>query len=374
MLQRIAAISYKEFVQIRRDKMTFTMLIGITVMYLMLFGFAINPDPKHLPTLLVAERPDEFSRLLSAGLIQSGYFDIRATTLTPRQASLALQTSQAMMVIQIPESASRDIMHGLPPILLLEVDATDPVSVNNAVNVFEHVSRQTLARFRRLHHLDTADDAAVSPDSRILRRYNPEASTQHNVVPGLLGVILTMTMVLMTALSVTREKERGTIEALLITPVKPWEVICGKILPYLAIGLVQTGIILTLALRIFHVPLQGSPLLLAACLLLFITANLTQGITFSILARSQMQAMQMTFFFFLPSILLSGFMFPFSGMPGWAKLLALLLPLTHFQRIARGIMLKGNTALEIWPHIWPILLFMLLVCSLGLLRYRKTLD
>ena len=209
---------------------------------------------------------------------------------------------------------------------------------------------------------------------RIHPRYNPEAITQYNIVPGLMGVILTMTMVLMTSLAITRETERGTMENLLATPANALEVMTGKIVPYVLIGLIQVTLILMLARWIFDVPIQGSLVTLYVAVLLFIAANLTLGLTFSSLARNQLQAMQMTFFFFLPSILLSGFMFPFRGMPGWAQAIGEVLPITHFLRIVRGVLLKGNGLAEIGSEAWPIVVFMTAVIAIGLRSFRSTLD
>lgn len=372
-LQRIFAISYKEFVQIRRDKMTFAMLIGITVMYVMLFGFAINPDPKHLPTVFASEKSDEFSRMLEAGMENSQYFKILDFGGNRTDLERLIRAGKVLIVVDIPTDFSRKLMRGENPLLQVDVDATDPSSVNNAINVLAQVVEQKLAEYARYHHLQSTPATTVI-ETRILRRYNPEINTQHNIVPGLLGVILTMTLVLMTGLSITREKEKGTIEALLSTAVQPWQVMVGKILPYLAIGIFQTLIILYLAFYVFHVPLRGSLALLIFCLLIFIAANLALGITISIVAISQMQAMQMTFFFFLPSILLSGFMFPFLGMPHWAQNLAEILPLTHFQRISRTIMLKGGDFWDVADNLWPIIMFQIFVVGVGLLRYKRTLD
>jgi len=255
----------------------------------------------------------------------------------------------------------------------VEADASDPSAVVNAVAALSQISISSLNRDLSG---SLAELKAVAPpfDIRVHRRYNPEGITAYNIVPGLLGTILTMTMVLMTGLAMTRERERGTFENLLSTPALPIEVMTGKIVPYILIGLIQVTLIIACALALFEVPMQGNPLLLYFAVLIFIAANLTLGITFSSIARNQLQAMQMTFFFFLPSILLSGFMFPFHGMPGWAQWLGSLLPLTHFLVLVRGIMLKGNTVVELWPQIWPILAFMLAVIAVGLRFYKRTLD
>jgi ABC-2 type transport system permease protein len=276
-------------------------------------------------------------------------------------------------VVTVPENFSRKLVRGERPVLLIEADATDPAATSNAVSALTALGSQALARDLRgsLSRLERGPDPL---EVRIHRRYNPEGITQYNIVPGLLGVILTMTMVLMTGLAMTRERERGTFENLLATPALPVEVMTGKIVPYILIGLIQVTLVLLAARFLFKVPMLGSLLLLYAVVLVFIAANLTLGITFSSIARNQLQAMQMTFFFFLPSILLSGFMFPFRGMPDWAQAIGSVLPLTHFLVLVRGILLKGNGITELWPQVWPILAFMLAVIAIGLRLYRRTLD
>jgi ABC-2 type transport system permease protein len=275
-------------------------------------------------------------------------------------------------VLTVPAGFARAVRRGEHPALLMEADATDPAATGNAIGALLQLGPKALR-----HDLagPLAQAAAAPPfEWRIQRRYNPEGITQYNVVPGLMGVILTMTMIMMTALGVTREVERGTMENLLATPVQPAEVMVGKIAPYIAIGYVQVTIILLAARWIFDVPFAGSIVTLMLGTLAFIAASLTVGITISSVARSQMQAMQMTFFFFLPSILLSGFMFPFRGMPGWAQWIGEVLPLTHFLRFIRGVMLKGNDWPQLWPHLWPLLLFTAVVLAIGLKRFRRTLD
>jgi ABC-2 type transport system permease protein len=372
-MTRLLAIAYKEFVHVRRDRLTFVMLIGITVMYLILFGFAINPDPKNQPLVIVERDSGPFTRRLVASLEASGYFRMAAHIDDPEQATALLRQGFSRFVLEVPAEFSRDLQRGLKPSLLLEADGTDPMAVEHSLQVFAEVANSVfISELQGASSPVQARDALV--DLRILRRYNPEAIAQYNIVPGLLGVILTMTMVLMTGLAVTRERERGTMEFLLSTPVKPAEVLFGKIIPYLVIGFFQSAFIYVLARVVFAVPTEGSQLLLFFCLFAFISANLALGVTISTVARNQLQAMQMTFFFFLPSILLSGFMFPYSGMPRWAQIIAEVLPLTHFQRLSRGLMLKGTSWLETWPHLWPILLFMVVIITLGIIRYRRTLD
>lgn len=371
--QRLLAIVAKEFIQLSRDRLTFAMMIGIPLIQLTLFGFAINGDPKHLPTVVVAHEQGTFSRTIVSAMSHSGYFRLLASNVTESQANAMLQRGEVQFVLTIPGDFSRRLLRGEHPALLLEADATDPAATGNAVAAMRQIAQAALAR-DLTGPLASLQPAAAPFELRLQPRYNPEGITQYNIVPGLMGVILTMTMIMMTALGITREVERGTMENLLATPVRPLEVMIGKIAPYIAIGYVQVVVILLAARFIFGVPFIGSLWLLLGCVILFILANLTVGITISSVARNQMQAMQMTFFFFLPSILLSGFMFPFRGMPGWAQAIGEVLPLTHFLRLIRGVMLKGNVPAELWPNIWPLLLFILIVMALGLKRFRRTLD
>jgi ABC-2 type transport system permease protein len=370
---RWIGIIVKEFTQLKRDRLTFGMIIGIPVIQLLLFGFAINTDPKHLPTAVLAADSSPWSRSLLAAMQNSGYFRIDHRLDNEAQLENLLAHGEVQFAITIPENFGRKLVRGERPVLLVEADATDPGSVGNALSVLERISQQALARDLQGALADLAPVAAAM-EMRVHRRYNPEAVTAYNIVPGLLGVILTMTMVLMTGLAMTRERERGTFENLLATPALPIEVMTGKIVPYILIGLIQVTLVLAAAFTVFDVPMQGSVVLLYAVVLLFIAANLTLGITFSSIARNQLQAMQMTFFFFLPSILLSGFMFPFRGMPEWAQWIGQALPLKHFLVLVRGVILKGNAAYELWPAIWPIGLFMLTVILIGLRFYKRTLD
>lgn len=372
-LRRFLAVVIKEFIQMRRDRMTFGMMIGIPFIQLILFGFAINSDPKHLPTALLDADRSVFSRSLASAMKQSGYFDFVQEATGEAEVRSLLAQGQVQFVVHIPEGFSRDLMRRERPVILVEADATDPAATGNA-----------LAALRDLmvHAMDgdlSGPLASLKPgpppvEVRLHRHYNPEGITQYNVVPGLLGVVLTMTMVLITAVAITRERERGTMENLLATPARPGEVMVGKIIPYVVVGYLQTGVILTAAKLIFRVPFVGSVPLLLMIMLLFIGANLSVGITFSTIANNQLQAMQMAFFFFLPSILLSGFMFPFRGMPGWAQAIGEVLPLTHFLRIVRGILLKGNGAREVLPELWPLGLFFTVALTVGIKRYRQTLD
>ena len=372
-LSRWVGIIVKEFIQLKRDRLTFGMIIGIPVIQLMLFGFAINTDPKHLPTAVLAADSSPWSRSLFAAMQNSGYFRIERRLENEAQLEELLADGDVQFAITIPENFGRKLVRGERPVLLVEADATDPSAVGNAVGALERISQQALARDLQGALADLAP-AAAPVEMRVHRRYNPETVTAYNIVPGLLGVILTMTMVLMTGLAMTRERERGTFENLLATPALPIEVMTGKIVPYILIGLIQVTLVLAAAFTIFEVPMQGNLVLLYCVVLLFIAANLTLGITFSSIARNQLQAMQMTFFFFLPSILLSGFMFPFRGMPEWAQALGSILPLKHFLVLVRGVVLKGNGVDVLWPAIWPIALFMLAVIAIGLRFYKRTLD
>jgi len=370
---RLAAIMVKEFIQLRRDRLTFAMMVGIPIIQMALFGFAINGDPKSLPTAVVAHEQGPFTRSLTAALANSGYFRIVATDWSEDDADRALAEGEVQFVLTVPAGFARALQRGERPALLVEADATDPSATGNAIGAVQQLATTAL-QHDLVGPLASLQSAVPPFEWRIHRRYNPEGITQYNVVPGLMGVILTMTMIMMTALAVTRELERGTMENLLAMPVRPLEVMVGKIAPYIVIGYVQVAVILLVAKLVFSVPFAGSLPLLLMGVLAFIAASLTVGITISSIARSQMQAMQMTFFFFLPSILLSGFMFPFRGMPEWAQHLGSLLPLTHFLRFIRGVMLKGNDLPQLWTHLWPLLLFMAIVLGIGLKRFRRTLD
>jgi len=370
---RFWAVLSKEFVQMRRDRLTFAMMVGVPIMQLILFGFAINSDPKSLPTAVLAADNSIYARTLVRAIENSGYFRVVRNLSSEAEADRALAMGTVQFVVTIPENFSRKLERGERPVLLVEADATDPAATSNAIAALLTINQNALNRdlAGALHDLQYPVPAF---ELRVQRRYNPEGITQYNIVPGLLGVVLTMTMVMMTSLAVTREYERGTMENLLATPVRPIEVMIGKIVPYIIVGYIQVTVILLAAKLLFAVPMLGSLALLSVVLILFIAANLAIGYTFSTLAKNQMQAMQMTFFFFLPSMLLSGFIFPFRGMPQWAQWLGEALPLTHFLRIVRGILLKGNGFSDIAPNMWPLALFLLIAGTIALTRYRETLD
>jgi ABC-2 type transport system permease protein len=370
---RLLAIFVKEFQQMLRDRLTFAMAVGIPVLQLVLFGYAINTDPKGLPTAVVAEDSGPFTRSLVAALQNTGYFRVTHPAVSEAQADALMEQGAVQFIVSIPPDFSRRLVRGERPALLLAVDATDPQASGNAIAALAQVAGPALVHDLQ-GPLARLQPGATPYEVRIHRRYNPEGLSRYNIVPGLIGTILTMTMVMLTGLAMTRERERGTMENLLATPVRPIEVMLGKIAPYVVIGYVQLGVILVAAWLLFEVPMVGSLPLLLALIGVFVIANLAVGFTFSTFARNQLQAVQMTFFFFLPSILLSGFMFPFRGMPQWAQWLGELLPLTHFLRIVRGILLKGNGIIEVLPELWPMLAFAGVAGVLALLRYRKTLD
>ncbi len=372
-LHRLWAIVMKEFIQMRRDRVTFAMMIGIPLLQLTLFGYAINSDPKHLPTALRIADHGPFARTLVAELSHSGYFDVVRITDSESEVERLLRLGEVQFVVNIPEDFTRKVLRAEHPTVLVEADATDPAATGPAISAVSALAATALDR-DLTGPLSRLRATGPAVDFKVHAHYNPENITQYNVVPGLMGVVLTMTMVVITALAITRERERGTMENLLATPARPTEVMVGKILPYIVVGYIQVSLILLAARFLFGVPMVGSLTLLYAVSLLFIAANLAMGITFSTLAQNQLQAVQMAFFFFLPSILLSGFMFPFRGMPVWAQWIGSCLPITHFLRIVRGILLKGNGLPEIYPEIWPIALFVLISMVVGVKRYRQTLD
>jgi len=372
-LTRFAAMVSKEFTQMRRDRVTFGMMVGIPLIQLILFGYAINSDPKNLPTAILDNDRSVFSRDMAMAMKNSSYFKFTKEIDTEAEADELLRLGRIQFVLTFPVNFGRDLARGDRPVVLLEADATDPSATSNAVSAIRQAATDAFNR-DLTGPLLPLRPAAGPVDLRLHARYNPEAVTQFNIVPGLMGVVLTMTLVIITSLAITRERERGTMENLLITPVRPVEVLLGKILPYIVVGYIQMGLIVVAAMTLFQVPIIGSLPLLFLVSFPFIAANLGVGITFSTIAQNQLQAVQMSFFFFLPSILLSGFMFPFQGMPEWAQWIGSALPLTHYLRVVRGIVLKGNTFVDILPHMWPIGLFLLASLGLGIKRYRQTLD
>lgn len=367
------AIVLKEFLQLKRDRLTFGMVVGIPIAQLILFGYAINTDPKHMPTAIIAADRSEFTRSFVAAMRASGYFDVKAEYADEETGQAALARGEVLFVVNVPADFTRDLLRGDRPALLIEADATDPMATGTALAAAGQIARAAL----RKNGAGTRAYLVGEPEPfevRVHRLYNPEANTRYNIIPGLMGVILTLMMVLMTGLAITRERERGTMENLLAMPVRPLEVMTGKLVPYIAIGLLQSTLILLAAVFVFRVPFEGHLLVLYGVALLFVAANLTVGITLSSLARNQLQAMQMTVFYFMPNLLLSGFMFPFQGMPGWAQAIGNVLPLTYFNRLVRNIFLKGGAGWDLWPNVWPLMVFTVVVMAIAVKFYRKTLD
>ena len=371
--RRTWAMIVKEAVQMRRDRMTFATMLFVPVLQLTLFGYAINTDPKHLPTAVLVRDKGPLTRAVLAALKNTDYFDFRKQVNDAAELDRLVRTGTVQFAIEIPASFERDVRRGDRPAVLVIADATDPVATGTALAAVQGVIDTALRR--ELRGPDAAVAATLAPFQITLqRRYNPEGITQYNIVPGLLGVVLTMTMMMFTALAVTREIERGTMESLLSMPIKPVEIMIGKIAPFVLIGFVQMTIILLAAHYLFGVPILGSVPLLISLSMLFAASNLAVGYTFSTVAQNQLQAVQMTFFFFLPNFLLSGFAFPFRGMPHWAQWIGEVLPLTHFIRIVRGITLKGNGFADMQLDVLALFIFMFAAMGLALLRFRKTLD
>jgi len=368
---RTWAMVIKEFVQLRRDRLTFATMIFIPVVQLLLFGYAINTTPRHLPTAVLLHEENDLTRSVLAALSNTSYFALTHVARSEAEMDHWMRSGTILFGVEIPAGFERSVRRGDRPALLVAADASDPVAAGTALGALEGIIETALARDRGLPETIQSVPAF---EIRQHRRYNPAAVTSLNIVPGLLGTILTMTMLIFTALSVTREIERGTMESLLSMPIRPLEIMLGKIAPYILIGFIQAALILLLAVFLFRVPVEGSILLLAALSTLFIATNLSIGYTFSTIAQNQLQAVQMSFMFFLPNILLSGFMFPFAGMPGWAQAVGEALPLTHYIRIVRGIMLKSATLYDLQFEALALAGLMLIAMTLAVRRFRTTLD
>ncbi|WP_348629295.1 ABC transporter permease [Mesorhizobium sp. M9A.F.Ca.ET.002.03.1.2] len=370
---RLGALLIKEFIQMRRDRITFAMMLGVPLMQLVLFGFAINSDPKSLPTALVAMSNDQYTRAMASALQMTGYYRFDHVAQSAAEAEALMAKGAVSFVVTIPADFARRVERGDSPQILIEADATDPSAASGAVSTLSKVASQALLRAQGMQ-ATAAENAKEQLQVVVHQRYNPEGISQYNIVPGLLGVILQMTMVMMTAIALTRETERGTMENLLAMPSSPAEIMLGKVLPFLVVGAVQVAVVLVAAKLLFSIPFVGSLTLLLSTVLVFVLSLVLLGYTISTMARSQMQAMQLTFFFFLPSLLLSGFMFPYRGMPGWAQVLGEIFPLTHFLRITRAVMLKGADFSAIGAEVGWLLLFVVVFAGTALLRFRRTLD
>ena len=370
---RLGALLMKEFIQMRRDRITFAMMLGVPLMQLVLFGYAINNDPKSLPAALVATSNDRFTRAMVSALQTTGYYRFDHVVGSAAEGERLIARGDVAFVVTIPADFDRRVERRDHPQILIEADGTDPAVASGAISTLGTVAAQALLREHGMEAV-TAQEAASALEVVVHRRYNPEAISQYNIVPGLLGVILQMTMVMMTSMALTRETERGTMENLLAMPASPVEIMLGKILPYLVIGAVQVAVVLVASKLLFGVPFIGSLPLLLSVVLVFVLSLVLLGYTISTFSRTQMQAMQLTFFFFLPSILLSGFMFPYRGMPDWAQWLGEVFPLTHFLRIIRGVMLKGADFNAIAPQVWALVIFIAVFAAMALARFRRTLD
>jgi ABC-2 type transport system permease protein len=370
---RFFAVLAKEFIQMRRDRVTFAMMIGLPIVQLMLFGFAINADPRHLPTLVEMGDDGPLTRAVISAMAQSGYFDFRGSVSGITEGEAALRRGEANFVVVIPPDFERDVVRGRHPEILLAADASDPSAVGGAASALSGIVQVAITETLQGPLRTSAGNAA--PFSVVVQRaYNPEGRTSTNIVPGLLAIILSMTMVMITAVAIVKESERGTMEMLIATPVRPLEVMAGKILPYVFVGYVQAVVFLLAASIIFKVPFEGSWLAFFLGFNLYIVVNLALGFLISTLARSQMQAMQLSFFTILPSILLSGFMFPFAGMPDWAQVLGTGVPATHFLRVVRAVMLKGGDVADVSGEFVALGIILLVIAGVAMLRYRQTLD
>ena len=370
---RVAAVMIKEFKQLTRDRLTYAMMLVLPVVQLLLFGYAINTEPRHLPTAVLVQENSVFARSVVGAMARSGYFQLVAQARSPAELDQMIRQGRVQFAVTIPGDFTRRVARGDHAQILVEADATDPSATGGAVAALAALPAQALAHDLK-GALAARGGGVAAFEVVVHARYNPQAITAYNIVPGLLGVILSMTLVMMTALSVTRETERGTMESLLATPVEPLEVMAGKLAPYVAIGVVQTVIILGLARFLFGVPMEGGWAGLTMGIGLFIIGSLALGFLISTAARSQLQAMQMSVFYIFPSILLSGFMFPFRGMPAWARVLGEAIPVTHFLRVVRGALLKGQGLGDMWRELAALTAFVCVVTALAMARYRRTLD
>jgi ABC-2 type transport system permease protein len=367
--RRTAAMLIKEFIQLRRDRISFAMIITIPLMQLMLFGYAINTNPRHLPTAVLLQEQSDLGRSILQAITNTDYFEVTRLLHDEAEFDQVLASGRVLFAIEIPANFERAVRRGDQPAILVAADATDPVASSSAVAALSELVTTALQHDRAI-----PDVGAPPFEIRTHPRYNPAGTTALNIVPGLVGTILTMTMLIFTALSVTREIERGTMESLLSMPITPIEIMLGKIIPYIIVGFVQASLIIGMGVALFGVPVVGNLVLLAALSTLFITTNLSIGYTFSTLAQNQLQAMQMSMMFFLPNILVSGFLFPFAGMPGWAQWIGEALPLTHYLRIVRSIMLKGSTLADLQFDTIALAGLMLVAMTIAVTRFRRTLD
>jgi ABC-2 type transport system permease protein len=372
-LNRLLAVLVKEFIQLRRDRITYALILAVPVIQMLLFGYAINTDPRHLPTAVLVQENSVFARSVVSAMANSSYFEITRQARSPAELDQLVRTGEVQFAVTIPGDFTRRVVRGDRAQILVEADATDPTATGSALAALAALPREALR-----HDLAGAVARAPNPTAPfevvVHRRYNPENITAYNIVPGLLGIVLTLTLVMMTAIGVTREQERGTMESLLATPVQPLEVMIGKLAPFVIVGIIQTVLILLLARFLFGVPMGDGWLGLSLGIALFIIGSLGLGFLISTATRTQLQAMQVSVFYFLPSILLSGFLFPFRGMPEWAQWLGTIIPVTHFLRVVRGALLKGQSLIDMGPSLLALGVFVCVVSALALARYRTTLD
>jgi ABC-2 type transport system permease protein len=368
-LRRVGAMLRKELLQLRRDRVTLATMISIPLLQLTLFGYAINTTPRNLPTAVLLQESSDVGRSILAAIQNTKYFTVTRQLRDEADLDEALKSGEVLFAVEIPANFERALRRGDDPALLVAADATDPVATGPAIAALSDIVNTALAKDRGL-----PDAGQALFEIRAHERYNPAASTPLNIVPGLLGTILTLTMLIFTSLSVTRETERGTMESLLAMPITPLEIMLGKIAPYVLVGFLQAALILAAGVAMFGVPIVGSLTALAALTTLFIATNLAWGYTFSTLAQNQLQAVQMSMMFFLPNMLLSGFVFPFLGMPGWAQFIGEFLPLTHYIRIVRAIMLKGSMLSQLRFDTLALVTLMMLAMAIAVTRFRRTLD
>lgn len=370
---RLWAMIEKEFSQLKRDINTFIMIIIIPISQLLLLGYVINSDPKHLATVVLDQDKTPFSRAFIQGIKNTDYFDIQKANITEAESEKMLASGKIKFIVNIPTNFARDVIRNKHPKIYIESDAVDPLAITNAISSAKEITNNIL-NDEIQHGLNTFDVAQQKFNLLVHSKYNADLLTRYNSIPGLIGVILTMTMVMITSISITRDRESGTMETLLITPIKPLEVMIGKIIPHIVVGYSLFTANLFLAYWLFSIPLHGNIATIYLTVLPFIVASLAVGLTISTIAQNQFQAVQAATLYLLPTMILSGFLFPFDGMPRWAKSIGEVFPLTHYLRILRGILLKGNGLVEVWPDIWPLLLFMFIVIFIGVKRYRQTLD
>lgn len=371
---RVFVIAWKELLQLRRDRLTVAMMLLLPVIQLLLFGYAINTDVRHTKTIVYDQDQTAESRDLARTLESTGYYDVVGHAQSYDDVEHALRAGEARVALVVPKSYASDIARGRKARVQLVVDGSDPQVVGSATNtaasfIAARSSQLMIARLTKAGMPIAGAPVELEPNTW----YNPDLRTAVYIVPGLVGVLLTMTMVMLTAMAIARERERGTLEQLIVSPVRRLELVVGKIVPYVAIGYVQMSLVLLVGRFVFGVRIVGSLPLLYALALMFIAANLALGLVFSTVAQTQQQAMQMSFFFLLPNILLSGFMFPFEGMPRPAQWLSQGLPLTHFLRIVRGIVLRGAGFRDLTGELVWLACILLALVTFSSLRFRKKL-